>query len=219
MAARGWWPGISGVRSNATGPDAKLEMEAASGGEPLSQQRKQAATPGKQLLQPCRRPRCHAESCSGTFEGVKQQSRNTTKEAVPQAQTPSWMPQAKTPRWRWRQPAAMPEEQLVAAEAPCVGRSRGAVPQAQTSCWKLQRHFAGGSSSSLGTLEKEAVPQAQTPSSRWMPQAQTRRWRGRQPAATPEKQLVAAEAPCHRPRYHAGSCSGTFAGGQADSEH
>ena len=75
-------------------------------------------------------PDAMLEAAAELLRGVKQQSRNTTKEAVPQAQTPSWMPQAQTPRWRWRQPAATPEEQLVAAEAPCVGRSRGAVPQA-----------------------------------------------------------------------------------------
>ena len=35
-----------------------------------------------------------AGSCCGAFEGVKQQSRKTEKEAVPQPWTPSWMPQA-----------------------------------------------------------------------------------------------------------------------------
>ena len=85
-----------------------------------------------------------------------------------------------------------------------------AAATGQTPCWKLQRNFWAGSSSSLGTLEKQAVPQAQTPSSSWMPQAQMPRWRWRQPAATPQKQLITAGGPCHRPRCHAGSCSGTF---------
>ena len=45
----------------------------------------QAATPGKQLLQPCHRPRCHAGSCIGTFEGGSSSSRATGPDAMLEA--------------------------------------------------------------------------------------------------------------------------------------
>ena len=78
-----------------------------------------------------------------------------------------------------------------AADAKLEMQQPAAMPEAQLSQQRrveaAAKLFCGASSSSLGTLQKEAVPQAQTPSG--MPQAQTPSWRWRHPAATPEEEL------------------------------
>ena len=137
-------------------------------------------------------------------------SLGTLEEAVPQAQTPSWMPQAKTPRWRWRQPSATHWSQQ---------RRRATGPDAMLEA--AAELLRGVKQQSRNTRKRDA---------KFKLEAQTPTWRSTKPcqrlrrqaachrpadAKLEQKQLVAAEAPCQRPRRHAGSCSGTFEGGQA----
>ena len=130
----------------------------------------------------CHRPRRQPvgwEAAARLLRGVKRQSRNTRKRgrARGDGKLDATGPDAKLETDTRK--AATPEEQLVG---------------------KLQRDFWGGSSGSLGTLEKEAMPQE---TASWMPQAQTPSWRRTQGKRLRQK------------NSWLGSCSGTFEGGQA----
>ena len=123
-------------------------------------------------------------SCSETFEGGQAAVSEHRKRgrATGDGNLDATGPDAKLETDTRK--AATPEEQLVG---------------------KLQRNFWGGSSSSLGRLKKEAVPEE---TASWMPQAQTPSWRRTQGKRLRQK------------NSWLGSCSETFEGGQAAvSEH
>ena len=111
------------AKLDATGQDAKMEMETASGNEKnsWSQQRRRALVAAEA---PCHRPRRHAGSCSGTFEGVKQQSRNTRKRGRATGSDAKFKVDATGPD------AKMERETASGNARKTTGRSRGAVPQA-----------------------------------------------------------------------------------------
>ena len=103
------------------------------------------------------------------------------------------------------QKEAVPEEQqsqnTTKRRSPTSSHQAGCHrPRRQPVGWEAAARLLRGSSGSLGTLEKEAVPEE---TASWMPQAQTPSWRW-----TQQKRL-------RQKNSWLGSCSETFEGGQA----